>query len=143
MIYKALDISKYIIIRSCQFGAPVNHTKLQKVLYFIQAEFLVLKDEPCFEERIEAWKDGPIIPKVYYKYQLYGRTILPDVYKVKYCLFDKRDRDAADGIIKECVKYSTDGLIEISRKQSPWKTAYAKGAKSIISNESIKDFFKS
>ena len=45
---------------------------MQKILYFIQAEFLVSENEPCFYEEIEAWNFGPVVPEVYHVYKIFG-----------------------------------------------------------------------
>ncbi|MBQ8682011.1 MAG: DUF4065 domain-containing protein [Bacilli bacterium] len=69
-IYSALDIVKYIIISEREKGHIISNLKLQKVLYFIQAEFLVIKNEPCFKEDIIATDFGPIILEVYHEYKI-------------------------------------------------------------------------
>ena len=53
-MYSVLDVARYVIARSNRAGA-ISNLKLQKVLYFIQAEFLVVQNTPCFAEQIEAW----------------------------------------------------------------------------------------
>ena len=71
-MYKALDIARYIIERCREKNRTVSNLKLQKILYFVQAEFLVTKNQPCFGETIEAWDFGPVVPEVYYEYRMYG-----------------------------------------------------------------------
>ena len=39
---------------------------LQKLLYFIQAYCLVVLNRAAFDEKIEAWMYGPVIPEAYY-----------------------------------------------------------------------------
>lgn len=48
MTYDALDIAAYIVQYCHETGTIVSNLKLQKILYFLQAEFLVNKDECCF-----------------------------------------------------------------------------------------------
>lgn len=57
-MYSVLDVARYVVARSNRAGA-ISNLKLQKVLYFIQAEFLVVQNMPCFAEQIEAWDFGP------------------------------------------------------------------------------------
>ena len=63
-MYKVLDICRHIINYSDEKGYGISNLKLQKVLYFIQAYFVCFteKKEPCFEENIEAWEFGPVVP---------------------------------------------------------------------------------
>ena len=53
-MYSALDIAKYIIDYSYDRNNSVSNLRLQKILYFVQAEFLVATGHPCFEETIQA-----------------------------------------------------------------------------------------
>ena len=76
-MYKALDIARYIIERCNQNSKTISNLKLQKILYFVQAEFLVAKNQPCFREKIEAWDFGPVVPDVYFAYRMYGSTNIP------------------------------------------------------------------
>ena len=39
--------------------------KLHKLLYYCQAWSLVWDEEPLFDQKIEAWANGPVIPVVY------------------------------------------------------------------------------
>ena len=64
-MYSVLDVAKYVIFYSNEKKYDISNLKLQKILYFIQAEFLVSENEPCFYEEIEAWNFGPVVPEVY------------------------------------------------------------------------------
>ena len=55
----------------------------------------------------------------------------------------KEDRELIDGIVKECEKYGTTELIEITTKQTPWKNAHRNfGCDNKVSNTDIYNFFK-
>lgn len=142
-MYSALDVARYIILYCNRLGQTISNLKLQKILYFVQAEFLVSNGKPCFSERIEAWDFGPVVPDVYHRYKVYGGASIPCIgADDNYCPFNEKDRKLADGIIKECAKYSASMLVEITHKQSPWQKAYQKRSGTLISNESIKSFFQ-
>ena len=65
MNYNVLDISRYIINYSNVKDYGISNLKLQKILYFVQAYFLIETGSPCFKEKIEAWDFGPVVPKAY------------------------------------------------------------------------------
>ena len=66
-MYAALDIARYIIKYCKDNGYSISNLKLQKLLYFVQAQFLVTYNgRPAFEEKIEAWDFGPVVPEVYH-----------------------------------------------------------------------------
>lgn len=64
MAYKALDIARYVIDYSNYKKYRITNLRLQKILYFIQAAFLVFGQKPCFDDVIEAWGLGPVVPIV-------------------------------------------------------------------------------
>ena len=70
-MYNAVDIARYVIERCSRQNKTISNLKLQKILYFIQAEFLIAKHQPCFAEKIQAWDFGPVVPEVYYTYSMY------------------------------------------------------------------------
>lgn len=141
-MYSAIDIAKYIILQCNNSCKTISNLKLQKILYFVQAEFLVSQNAPCFREEIEAWDFGPVIPDVYHRYKVYGSASIPKICEDGYCPFSHEDKILADGIIDQCSKYSASTLVEITHRQSPWKNAYQKYSGAVISNESIKVFFQ-
>ena len=79
-MYNALDVATYVIKYAHTSGCEesMSNLKLQKILYYIQAAFLVEKNRQCFKEAIIAWEFGPVIPEVYQKYKIYGRKGIPE-----------------------------------------------------------------
>lgn len=141
-MYSADSVARYLIMRCNQMNVPISNLKLQKILYFVQAEFLVVKGMPCFPEKIEAWDFGPVVPDVYHKYKVYGSANIPYVGDTIFCPFSLEDKDLIEGIITECSKYSASMLVEITHAQDPWKAAYQVGRNTEISHNSIKKYFE-
>jgi len=56
------DVAKYVL----QQTGSITTMKLQKLVYFCQAWGLVWDEEPLFNERIEAWVNGPVVPDLYH-----------------------------------------------------------------------------
>lgn len=141
-MYASNLIADYLIKRSNQLGKAMSNLKLQKILYFIQAEFLVTKGEACFSENIEAWDFGPVVPNVYHKYKIYGSSNIPYIDDNCVQIITDEDKKLIDGIFDECSKYSASTLVEITHQQSPWKEAYRPYCSMVISNKSIKEYFE-
>lgn len=143
-MYRALDIARYIIERCSSTNIAISNLKLQKILYFVQAEFLVAKSQPCFAEKIEAWDFGPVVPDVYYAYRMFGSANIPCVGRSGVSqIISSRDKELLDGVIDACSKYSASALVEITHNQDPWTDAYKKpGFNNEITTESIKAYFR-
>lgn len=155
--YNALDVARYIVNYSWEEKKPISNLKLQKLLYFVQAKFLInLDGEACFSDEIEAWAFGPVVPNVYHEFKKYGASIIPriDYYidfsngiwnakKIEYRddIIKETDRKIINKIVDELSDYSASMLVEITHKQKPWCGNYSKGKNNRIPKEDIKEYF--
>lgn len=140
-MYNASLIAKYIINYSNSKGKSVSNLRLQKILYFVQAEFLVSKNECCFSDDIYAWDLGPVVPSVYREYKMFGSSSIPSQKIVGIQPLDE-DKTIINEMVDECNKISTYELVQITHNQTPWKKAYEMPYNNgIISPESIKEYF--
>lgn len=156
-----LDVSRYIINYSNERGYGISNLKLQKVLYLVQASFLVYTDahQPCFPNDFEAWQFGPVIPEVYHEYKCYGSSNIPtikyyyrqgdkdfgDLWKMERVEFNSQvipecDRREIEEIVDMCASYSATDLVRITHNQAPWRDAYTMGKRK-IEKDAIKGYF--
>jgi uncharacterized phage-associated protein len=133
----AFEVAKYIVK-----SLPVDNLKLQKLLYYSQAVYLVLHDkEPLFGEDIEAWDYGPVVPPVYREYKPHGFDILVPV--EEQTALNSEEMRAVDMALACFGVLSGPALIGQTHYESPWKNAYRPGRPSgIITVDSIYDYFK-
>lgn len=137
--YDALEIAEYIIERCNQNHLPITNLKLQKILYFVQAQFMVQFGTPCFYNIMQAWDYGPVVPDVYHKYKVYGNTNIPSCGNKSYD-FEIDEQQTLNDIIDRASEYSASRLVEITHNQSPWIDAYNK-VDETITPKSIRKFF--
>ena len=140
----ALDVAQYVISYCHEKGYPISNLKLQKILYFIQAEFLVSTHTPCFYENIEAWEFGPVVPEVYQKYKIFGSSNIGVYGRIiqRTMGLNNREINMINNMVDDTSKYSATQLVDITHRQSPWVNAYKRHYNNIITNESIKEFFE-
>ena len=55
----AHDVAAYILQKKGEMTAM----KLQKLVYYSQAWSVVWDERPLFHEKIEAWANGPVVPR--------------------------------------------------------------------------------
>ena len=70
-MYKAIDLANYIVEKCIKDDNPITNLQLQKILYFIQKDFLK-RGTRAFSDDIEAWKFGPVVPNVYFYFCGFG-----------------------------------------------------------------------
>lgn len=90
---KALDIANALIVR---YGGRdyLTNMKLNKLVYFAYADAL-RESGGIFEDPIEAWPYGPVVPSVYYAFcENGGRAIL----RPESTSFPREAMDAADEV---------------------------------------------
>lgn len=137
MIYKVLDVSRHVINYSNEKEYGISNLKLQKILYFIQAFFLVSTSEQCFEEKIEAWDFRPIVPEAYREYKQFGSGDIPSIsyiidfnnediweskaIKYKDNIILKPDKQRMESVVDKFADYSATDLVSIIHAQTPGK----------------------
>lgn len=159
MSYNVLDVCRHVINYSNEHDYGISNLKLQKVLYFIQAYFLINKKDhtPCFNEKIEAWDFGPVIPKAYHEYKQYGSGDIPTI--ESYILFDKNDvwnservefndttindndKKLIDRVVDKFSDYSATDLVSLTHRQSPWIDVYVPYQNNEITINAIRKYF--
>ena len=110
--YNVLDLSDYIISKCIKDKKMISNLQLQKILYYIQKYYLITKGKPAFDYPIQAWKIGPVVSLVYYKYCGSGAMPIRRIVNENY-------RQIHELNIKD--KAFIDKIIEEKRELSPWK----------------------
>lgn len=140
--YNAYEISKYVInYYNDNFGG-ISNLKLQKILYFIQAAFLLRSNNtvPAFTNEIQAWDFGPVVPDIYRKYKIFGGGNIPTE-EFDESTIEVNDKMHIAKLLNNSSKYSTIDLVELTHKQAPWKDVYNEYVMAEITNDSIYKFF--
>lgn len=145
---KAVEVSKLFLFWSAKNGDnPITNLKLQKLLYYAQGwSFVELKKE-LFEDEIEAWQYGPVVPGVYNTYKSFKNLPIEyDIEKDNSNIEENFDKETLDFLKKFYESYiviPAFRLVESSHQERPWLEAYNnKGPKSIIEKGVIKEFFE-
>jgi uncharacterized phage-associated protein len=138
--YEALEVSEYILYYYSQtIKDPISNLKLQKILYYVQAKFLVEKKEPCFKEDILAWQYGPVVLEVYNEYRYNSaRSIMVEESNVN---IDYKDKNLIESICKSKTGYTAFQLVDHTHEEDPWQSIYDKKSDDIITEISIYNYF--
>ena len=139
MAYNAIDIAKKIVCKTdVEHGDTLSNLKLQKLLYYMQGFHLAFFDEPFFNESIEAWTYGPVVPVVFQEFKRYKkRSINPDNYHDDLVLTDD-EQQMFDMVYSEYNRYSAVALMNMTHTEGPWKNH---GIGDVITNEELRAFF--
>lgn len=138
-MYTAIDLSKYIITKCVLDGCPISNLQLQKILYYIQKEY-IRNDKCAFPDNIEAWRFGPVVRNVYYFFCGYGA--MPITMTYQNCTICRDDELIINPIIEAKRKLDPWEMVEETHNPNgAWAKTYDNGLGnySVISVGSIKE----
>ena len=135
------DVAKYFLSLSDEdAGDLISNLKLQKLVYYAQGFHLALYDEPLFEESIEAWTHGPVVPALYHAYKDFGANAIPRPSDLDFSVYDDRTKELLDEVYQVYGQFSAWKLRNMTHDEPPWKTANFSGCTIVPS--SMQEFFK-
>ena len=157
-MYNVLDICQYVINYSNDKEYDISNLKLQKLLYFIQAYFLVETKKTCFHEVIEAWDFGPVIHVAYNEYKQYASTHIPyinsyleydinniwdSIKRVTYNdnIISNNDKHLINAVVDKLANYTATDLVTLTHNQEPWISTYDENTNNEITNQSLYEYF--
>ncbi len=141
MAYKALDIANKLLSHAANSGEGelMSNMKLQKMLYYQQGFHIAYFNTPLFDEDIEAWMYGPVVPCVYYHFKENGsRGLEPFAEEIE---LSDVEETLFNEVCEVYGEYSASGLINMTHKESPWLTTPT-GVGNVITLEKLDQFFK-
>jgi uncharacterized phage-associated protein len=111
-----LDVAEYIL----QQKGGMTAMKLQKLVYYAQAWSLVWDEAPIFDERIEAWANGPVVRKLYDAHR--GSFSVSSVGGSPNAL-DDNQKDSVNVVLDYYGDKSAQWLSDLTHRESPWREA--------------------
>ena len=140
------NIADYFLIASRDRGENLTNLKLQKLLYYAQAWFLVKRDKPLFEEDFQAWIHGPTLVSQYDRFKSNSwRPIAEDIEPPE---LPGHVTLHLDEILDVFGIESAIALEAMTHAEEPWREARGKTAPhepstAIIKKETITRFYRS
>lgn len=151
-MYPASLIADVFVRLAIREGQPLTQMKVQKMVFFAHGYHLAKYGTPLVRENIKAWKFGPVVPKIYDDYVLYGSNNIIDTSLSKYKDSSDQNLQKLDEQAKEAIEYTWEATKDVSaialsnwthQAGSPWSQYYdAIDWGKTIKNESIQDYFQ-
>lgn len=126
----ASDIAKYFLYRSVQDGELVSPLKMQKLVYYAYVWALVKNGKKLFDEQIQAWPSGPVIPSLYGELKGYGSAPIGEDYlnvssedefnKVISSKFSSDIKTTLDKVYEDYMTKTAFELVALTHSEKPW-----------------------
>ncbi len=144
------DVAKFLLT-----VCPMSHLKLQKVLYYVYADFLIKTGKKLFKEELVAFKYGPVIEEIYQKYRVHKSSVIEekedDVFYIHTgisttvsfmkIVSSENGLIAMTSIIETMSKYmgcsASELVTKTHRKLGPWDRVYREYQNRTITDEVI------
>ncbi len=137
----------WLIVHAERHGDCLTNLKLQKLLYYAQAWHLALYDTPLFDDELEAWVHGPVVPSVYREYKSFGwQPIYLDPERYAIALPEEVAAHLEE-IYRVYGGYTGHQLELMSHNEDPWQVArgdlpMTEACSNVISPELMRNYYK-
>lgn len=109
------DLAAYLLA----LHGPMGAMKLQKLVYYSQAWALVWDGRPIFDERIEAWAKGPVVPDLYGKHR--GQPYVSSLPDGDAAALGAAERATADAVHAVFGGWGDQRLSRLTHAEPPWR----------------------
>jgi uncharacterized phage-associated protein len=127
--FNASQVAQYYLAKCSEVGELIGPLKMQKLIYYAYAWSLVKNDVRLFDEPIEAWPNGPVVPSLYRNLKGYGSTAIGDDFvdneSVSQFLAQTSPEviGTVDKVLQAYVPKSAFELVALTHSEKPWKQA--------------------
>lgn len=128
--------------------------KLLKLCYIAQGFSLAILDRPIFDDDIEAWKYGPVVPALYHEFKHFGSKKIDKKSQYSYLndsfdfisetptLTNDDDKKIIQIVWNLYGVYSGGELVDMThRRGTPWDLIYIPNSNKIIPQKLIKEYY--
>lgn len=133
---RVVEVANYLIERWGRCYPATIH-KLNRLVYLVQAEAVATTGEPLFEDCIEAWQCGPVVPAVTHAFAEWGDAAIAEPIEQA-----EVKPDAAcliDSVVEKYGSLSAFDLVSLVRRPGgAWARVFAPGREAEITSDAIK-----
>jgi len=111
------DVAQFIL----ESKGEMTAMKLQKLVYYSQAWHIAWSDNVLFQERIEAWEDGPVCPELF---KLHAKSFrISKIRGGNSAGLTEDERDTVQRVLQYYGDKSPQWLSDLTHLEDPWQKA--------------------
>ncbi|WP_343764402.1 Panacea domain-containing protein [Gangjinia marincola] len=115
---------------------------MQKLLYYVQGYNLAVFGKPLFNDSIEAWQYGPVVKTAYHHFKDFGSSAITLTEDDQIAELEDEEEGLFQEVLDEYSQFSAIRLMEMTHDEAPWNDAFHTNPQVEISQDSMKEFFK-
>lgn len=106
-------------------GMKLTPMQLTKLVYISYGWYLAMHNAKLFNDRIEAWKYGPVIPNLYQATKRFGKNEIPLSMVADSSIGDQNMEPFYESIVENYGKYSGIALSNLTHREgTPWHKVF-------------------
>lgn len=157
MTYDVRAIANFVLDYADQRRRRLTNMTINKIVYFLHAEYLAKTGRPLVSAKIEAWQYGPVFRELYSEFKKFGGEPIDGratamnpttlVRETSIASFDSEDAALLEELTEHYSKMSASALVDLSHVSGgPWHQVYAGQDGELvpgmrIADNRIRDFF--
>lgn len=126
-VFEAKEVAEWFVnwAHAGEEPSDVTNLKLQKLLYYAQAHHLGQHGTPLFEDSIQAWSHGPVVPSVYRSYKRFGSNPVRSVDRTfSWDRFPAPAMEYLATVWNTYGRFSAWQLRNMTHAETPWATHF-------------------
>ena len=143
-MYSSIQIANFLIKKHLEDkGRPIGPLKLQKMVYISYGWHWALLKKELFEDEIQAWRYGPVMPMVWHAFKRQRAKISKTYDMVVQGKFDADTQQVLKAIYNAYINQSNSQIIAITHAPgTPWSLIYDGASDKEIPPEAIWSYYE-
>lgn len=141
---KAVDAANYIVYLMRDVCEDLSNMKINKLLYYAQGYYLQKYGDVMFDDPIEAWEHGPVVPDVYRRYKACGDAPVSECDESRAAIVPPEAADILFEVARQYGRYTASALRSMTHViGGPWDQVYRNKARHLeITVPVIRQYFQ-
>lgn len=121
--YNAIDVAFSLLKHAAKQGKCFTNLQLQKLTYVCHGLSLAHFNRPLIIEDVFAWKYGPVVPSLYFRFKEFGSGVIAASYdEVE---LDLESEALISDVVSKLGQLSGSQLVELTHREgSPWEKVW-------------------
>ena len=137
--YSAIDVAWSLLKHAEQQGKCFSNLQLQKLTYISHGLSLAHFERPLILDDVFAWKYGPVVPSVYFRFKECGSDSITERKEVT---LDDDSESIIQDVVSELGHLTAYQLVELTHREgSPWHQVWDGEHKTVIPDSLIQDHY--
>lgn len=116
--YSAVDVAWSLLKHAKEQGKCFSNLQLQKLTYVCHGLSLAHFQRPLVVDDVFAWKFGPIVPSVYFRFKSYGSNVITEQCDV---VLDHESESIVKDVVSQLGHLTGPQLVDLTHREgSPW-----------------------